>query len=213
MRRLSLTAVAVVLLLPAVSRAGEADAGSWMSLSLQHKFSPRLNVTLRGEWETCDMFSRIGTWYVRAIGRYKVLPWLSAELTADSFNTYIRADDAFRHSFRIHTGALASWEKGQFKFTLLEREYFYIVADRAISYRTFLLSHARIAWNIPKSRFSLYMAGYWFNRPELFQRRLSAGVSCRVTDSVGLSLYYLNKLSPLSGEITNIAGLSCSVKL
>ena len=206
-----------LLLLPFVAGAQEAspqaaDAGAWTSLALRHDFSPRYNLTLRAEHRSKDNCQTTDVWFLRAFNRYKFLPWLTGEANLE-FNNSNLGEDAWRRSFRIHLGGIAACKLGDFKLSTMQREYFFVVTNVEPASMHFLLSNFRVGYAPEGWAVAPYLSGFWFFRPELFQRRLLAGADIRLNEALTANIYYMYKTVYPSGKDTNILGIGLTVKI
>lgn len=187
------------------------DAGSWTSLSLKHNFSPNYYLLLRGELRTKDNCGTADVWFLRAFNRYKFQPWLSGELNLEYNNTNLV--DVWRRSFRVHLSAIASGSLGDFKFSTMQREYFFVVSNIEPVSPCFLLSNYRVAYAPDEWPVSPYLSAFWLFRPELFQRRLIAGADISLGQAASLNLYYMFKTAYPAKTNINVLGLGLTLKI
>lgn len=212
MKRMLLALVLAVLpLMAGAQEPPAADAGAWTSLALRHDFSPRYNLTLRAEHRSKDNCRTTDVWFLRAFNRYKFLPWLTGEANLEFNNSNL--GDAWRRSFRIHLGGIASCKLGDFKLSTMQREYFFVLTNVEPASMHFLLSNFRVGYAPEGWAVAPYVSAFWFFRPELFQRRLVAGADIRLTEALTASLYYMYRTVYPSEKNTNILGIGLTVKI
>lgn len=207
--------VLLLVMLPQMARAQDhtpTDAGAWTGIALRHDFSPRYNLTLRAENRSKDNFSKTDIWFLRAFNRYKFLPWLTGEFNLEFNNTDI-GDDAWRRSFRVHVGGIASCKLGDFRLSTMQREYFFVITNVEPVSMHFLLSNFRVGYAPAGWVVSPYLSGFWLFRPDLFQRRLVAGLDYEISSSLSTNIYYMYKTAYPSEKSTNILGLGLTVKI
>ena len=204
--------ILALLLMPLLASAGEPDAGTWTSVAVKHAFNPKYSMTVRAELRTKDNARATDQRFVRVFNHYKFLPWLTGEVNFEG-NQASLGDGQWRNAFRIHLGLTASAQAGNFKFSTLQREYFYIASNVEPAKPCFLLSQFRVGYAPEDWTVRPYLTALWLTRPEKFQRRLIAGADIRLCQSASLNLYYMFKTAYPSRSDINVLGLGLTVNL
>ena len=204
--------IIALLSMPLLASAEEPDAGTWTYLALKHSFTPKYTMTLRGEIRTKDNARDTDQRFVRIFNRYKFLPWLTGEVNFEGNQTNLGGGQ-WRNAFRIHLGLNAAASLGDFKFSTLQREYFFIASNVEPTKPCFFLSQFRIGYAPEDWAVSPYLTAIWLTRPEIFQRRLIAGADIRLCPSTSLNIYYMFKTAYPSESDINVLGLGLTVAL
>ena len=188
------------------------DAGTWTAVALKHAFTPEYSMTIRAELRTKENASVTDQRFVRIFNYYKFLPWLTGEVNFEGNQSNLGGGQ-WRNAFRIHLGLTASAKAGDFRFSTLQREYFYVASNVEPTKPCFLLSLFRVGYAPEDWAAKPYLSALWLTRPEKFQRRLIAGADIRLCPSASLNLYYMFKTAYPSNADINVLGLGLTVSL
>lgn len=177
-------AVLVMLLFPMLAASQEKDeSGMWLSLYGYKSFG-KFYTSLYFEYDQMQDFSKFDSWYVRATGGYKVLPWLKLDAAYD----YYKEPDRYLH--RFYGNVTATVKSGDLSVSWRER-YMYAYTPQTSSGSSVLRSYLNVKYAIPKLPLTPYLAMEVFTWKKWEKTRHYAGVLYSFGKYSEIDLYYL----------------------
>lgn len=207
MKTSSITKTAATILLAAVSctslSAQDSDAGSWLSLQATKRWEKAYSM-VRAEHRSNNSFRNTECWFLMAGGGYRILPWLSTDLSYEFWQIYPSGSDVMTYH-KIVLAATGTLRRDGLSVALREKLEYAINPEGPVTSFT-LRSRLRAQYTFEKSVFRPYLMAEIFTWDTWIRSLYYAGTDIVFDSHNSLDVFYMYHV-PKGAASVHLLGL------
>ncbi len=169
-------------------QAQNSDAGSWLSLQATKRWEKAYSM-VRAEHRSNDSFGRTECWFLMAGGGYRILPWLSTDLSYEFWQIYPAGADVMTYH-KIVLCATGTLRREGLSVALREKLE-YALNPKGPGTAFTLRSRIRAQYTFEKSAFRPYIMAELFTQDIWVRSLYYAGTDIVFDRHNALDIFYM----------------------